>query len=457
MLKFTQEEIAEITGGKLLSDKNGIEIRNFSIDSRTVKDKDFFIAVKGSNFDGHDFVLDAIKKGASGLMVERFTWEHLPQGVDCVIIVDDARRAMGRIAGEIRKRSSAKIVAITGTNGKTTVKDILSYILSFGYKVLRSKKSYNNIIGLSLTLFDLEEEDDIAVLELGTNHPGEIAALAKIANPDIALITNIGSGHLEHFGSREGVLTEKVSLLDFLPEGGLALLNRDDSLLAATGGRSGTGKFYGTHPGCDFRISSIMKKERGYEFLFNGERFFLPLEGIHNVYNASSALAVAMCLGMETGIMREALRGVTLPEMRLERINMNGITFINDSYNANPDSFECALEVLKETISPRRGVIAGEMMELGGATDELHRTVGRSIAVKGIDFVISLGEMSRGILRGALEYGMDERNTYFAKDHEDAARMLQRLAGAKAAVLLKGSRKTKMEEVLKCFTTCCTH
>ena len=457
MIKLSVNEIARMTGGKLSSKEPEAPVIGFSIDSRTIKPGEFFIAIKGDNFNGHDFICQAAEKGASGLIVEYPPDPACPGTVDHVITVEDTCEAMGMIAAGIRKRVDIPVVCITGTNGKTTVKNILSGILSARYNVLSCRKSYNNIIGLSLTLFDLDLSHDVAILELGTNHPGEISKLAEIAGPHMAVITNIGDGHLESFIDREGVFIEKIRLLDFLPDMGIAFLNKDDCLLTRAGARNAMKKFYGMSAGCDFLITGLFKKEEGYNFSLNGNEFFLPLGGAHNVYNAAAAIAVSEYFGMSYEEIREALKGVSLPEGRIEKVNINGLVFINDSYNANPGSFESALKVLQDNgAAGPKGVVTGDMLELGAESDEFHRMVGRSIAVGGVDFLITVGSGARHIAEGAVESGMEEDRVLCAADHEDAAGMIRQIADSGTVILLKGSRATRMEEVLKCFTTSCT-
>jgi len=451
MIELTVKDIARVTGGRFFSKKKETVIKGFSIDSRTIAPGQFFIAVKGENFDGHDFVGDAADKGAAGLVVEH-SLKALPmEKVDHVIVVEDVREAMGMIAAQIRSRVDIPVICVTGTNGKTTLKGILSRILSSGYSVLESRKSYNNVIGLSLTLFDLDPSHDMAVLELGTNHPGEIAELARIARPSVAIITNIGDGHLEYFVDRGGVFKEKMHLLDFLPPSGVAFLNKDDVFLSGVDRQGIVKKFYGLSDGCDFRISDVVKRGNGYGFSLNEKEYFIPLAGEHNVHNAAVAIAAAEHSGVNYENIRKKLEEVSLPEMRLESVDVDGMMFINDSYNANPDSFECALRTLQAGSAGRyKGVVAGEMLELG------HRMIGRSIADKGIDFLITLGISAGHMIKGALESGMEKERVLCAKSHEEAAEMVRRMARPGTVVLLKGSRASRMEEVIKCFTIFCT-
>ncbi|MCK4852326.1 MAG: UDP-N-acetylmuramoyl-tripeptide--D-alanyl-D-alanine ligase, partial [Candidatus Omnitrophica bacterium] len=335
MIRLSVREIARVTGGRMLSTDEDVPVSGFCTDSRTMGPGQFFIALKGKNFDGHDHIREAVARGARGIIAERMTVDygagrHRPH----IIIVENTLTAMGQIAGHIRRKAGIPVVCITGTNGKTTVKDILSHLLSFKYRLLKSRGSFNNLIGVSLTLFELEPSHEMAVIELGSNHPGEIAHLARITAPRAAVITNIGHGHLEFFGGREGVFREKVSLLERLPDPGAAFLNGDDDYLSGVRIDADT-RFFGRSRDCDLRITGIRKQGTGHGFDLDGERFFVPLEGEHNVYNAAAAVAAAAYFGMDHRVIRERLSGVSLPRMRLEKIVVDGILFINDACNAN--------------------------------------------------------------------------------------------------------------------------
>lgn len=457
MVKLSVKDILASTGARLISGSETAEVPSLSTDTRNIIPGSFFIAIKGRSFDAHDFVVEALEAGAAGAVVDKPV--DLPDSLQGkhVIMADDTTSAMGKIAALIRSRVDIPVICITGTNGKTTTKEILAHVLSSKFKVLKSKKSFNNIIGLSLTLFDMEADHQAAVLEVGTNHPGEIAELASIASPRVAVITNIGDGHLEFLGDRRGVLKEKASLLDSLPVSGLAILNKDDELLSGLKGRGFEIRSFGRAEGSDLRIADIRKTDCGYVFSANGERYSLPLEGEHNVYNAAAAISVARYLWMTPQEIRESLVSVCLPDMRLQKVAAGGNTFINDSYNANPCSFECALKVLGECGDPKRkGVVAGDMMELGARAGDFHRQIGRSIAEKGMDFLVAVGSNAQNTIDGAVEHGMDSSRALRASDHKEAADMVRRLAPDGAVILLKGSRSSKMEEVLKCFTTSCT-
>ena len=368
------------------------------------------------------------------------------------IVVRDTREAMGAIAKGMRERVKIPVVCVTGTNGKTSVKEILAQILSSRFKVLKSKKSYNNVIGLSLTLFDLDLSHEVAVLEVGTNHPGEIKYLSQIAKPTIAIITNIGRGHLKHLQDKRGVFQEKISILESLPEDGAAILNKDDVFLKNTSSITKNVDFFGTTEGSDYKIDDIRETGGSITFMLGEEEYWAPYSGTHNANNTAAAIVACKHLGMDYDQIKSALKKVTLSSMRLEIVETGGITFINDAYNANPDSFECALNVLKNVDQKgQRGVVAGEMKELGADRDNLHRELGENIASKGIDVLIVLGDHAKLIAEGARESGMSEKNIYFAESHEEAAEKIRDIFKPNDVILIKGSRLSKMEEIIKCY------
>ncbi len=454
MIELTIGEILRVTRGELLAPGENSGVSGFSIDSRTIEPGQFFIAVKGGNFDGHDYIKDAIEKGASGVLYEKDLCRETPVISGYCIAVDDTLKAMGEIASLIRSKVDIPVVCITGTNGKTTVKDILTQIVSFTKKALASKRSFNNIFGVSLTLFELDTSHEILILELGTNHPGEIAALAAIARPTHAVITNIGSGHIGLFGSIKDIVDEKVSMLEMLPAEGKALLNGDNEYLRCAGADRRGAMYFGFSEGCDHRISDTGHKEASTFFSLKGNSYSIPFEGRHNVYNAAAAISAALSLGFDPESIRKSLSGAVLPEMRLEKNIFNDILFINDSYNANPDSFEAALEMMGEMSSRgKKIVVAGDMFELGDFSIEFHKQVGKSITLKNMDYLVTLGEEAKCIAEGARLSGMNEEKIFVTNSYGEAAGIISGLASPGDVVLIKGSRGMKMEEVLSCFTT----
>ncbi|MFH1411134.1 MAG: UDP-N-acetylmuramoyl-tripeptide--D-alanyl-D-alanine ligase [Candidatus Omnitrophota bacterium] len=454
MIDLRLKDLADAAGGRILRGAGEQSVKGISIDSRTVRNGDMFAAVRGKNFDGHDFVKEALDRGASGIIVSRKMPRDIMDMCGAVLEVGEVTPAAADIAGEIRKRMNGKVIAVTGSNGKTTVKDMLSWLLSGKDKVLASKRSFNNIIGLSLTLFDAEPYHETAVLELGTNHPGEMAVLGRIARPDVIVITNIGRAHMEFFSSKEGVLKEKTALTKYLRQGGKIFVNGDDPLLRDFGDSRDDVISFGMSGWNDMRIEDVSRRDGGYRFRLQGKSYFFPQDGLHNVYNVSAAIAVALDFVGESPSIEERVRTVALPPMRLERVTAGGIDFINDSYNANPDSFKCALDVLSENACKGgRVVVAGDMMEMGEESEAVHRELGRRIAESGADMLVAVGTWSDVTAEGALAAGMDKGRVTVAKDHGHAAEIIKNRISEGSCVLLKGSRAAKMEDILKCFMT----
>ncbi|MFH1837423.1 MAG: UDP-N-acetylmuramoyl-tripeptide--D-alanyl-D-alanine ligase [Candidatus Omnitrophota bacterium] len=455
MIKFDIEKMIEITGGRSLKRSSDEMISGFSIDSRTIKAGDIFLAVKGENFDGHSFLEDALDRGASGIIISQDVPDNIKEKARDIIFVGDVLKAIADISREIRKSIGAKVIAVTGSNGKTTVKDYLANIVSSEYNVLVSKRSFNNLIGVGLTLFEAQNSHDIVILELGTNHPGEMGVLGEIANPDIALITNVGRSHMEFFHDTEGVFKEKTSLLDHLAPGGQAFINGDDILLRKIKGKRTDIKSYGMGKNNDIVISNISKGKRGYRFFVGEDDYMFSGEGLHNVQNAAAAISVAGYLGIKKNNIREKIKDAPLPPMRLERIEAGDLIFINDAYNANPDSFERALDVLEDaSCEGDRVIIAGDMFELGERSAEFHRELGKSIAGRKIKFLIATGKWAHETIKGAADAGMPIENTLRSEDHKTISGFIRLKAAKRSTILLKASRKAKLEEILRCFTTC---
>lgn len=456
-MELTLKDAVDFSEGRLISKGEDLPVKRFSLDSRTAGPGDVFIAVKGTNFDGHDFIEEALLKGVSAVIAERFPVRDPDTGVKNLIMVKDSIKAMAKVASCLRKVFDTRVICVTGTNGKTTVKDLTAFLLSARYKVLKSRASYNNVFGVCLTIFEMDGSHEAAVLELGTNSPGEIAFLSEVASPDIAVITNVGRGHLERLEGKDGVFREKASILSGLRPGGIAIVNGDDEMLSKlTTAKNGI-FYYGTGKGCKLTISGIEDVLSGVKFFADGEEFFLPFFGRHNVYNAAAAISVAKIMGIPVTDIKDRIKNSQLPGMRLEKSEISGIIFLNDAYNANPDSFNAALDALSST-RPRgeRWVVAGDMKELGKGAREMHRSLGARVASLGLDFLITIGELADDILEAAIASGMDEKRTFSARSHCEAASKINETAPPGTIVLVKGSRLMKMEEVIKCFTTCCT-
>ena len=466
---FSVADILEATGGKLL--KGGAEIRfsSVSTDTRTIKQGALFIAIKGPNFDGHNFIEEAISRGAIGAVVIPSTqWgEGKVKGSGFVIIeVKDTVKAMGDIAKAHRIKFNIPVIAITGSNGKTTTKEMTAAILAKKYNVLKNEGTENNFIGVPSTLLRLDSRYEIAVLELGSNHSGEIARLAEIAQPSLAVIVNAGPSHLEFFNTVDNVRKEKLSLLKRLGSGDLSVINGDDldgsavygddaRLVKEAKAMRDEVVTFGLSEGCDFRATEVKEGERGIDFILNSDRrFHLNFLGRHNIYNAIAAVAAGSLYGVSAEEAAAVLKDFKLPKLRMEFIEEDGIKFIFDCYNSNPSSMAGAIETIKEmNPSGRKILVAGDMLEMGKAGPDLHKNIGRLAAAAGVDILMGVGPLSGFILEGAQEEGIGEKSLLRFENSAAAAKALKDILKEGDLVLVKGSRGMKMEEIKRCFTT----
>lgn len=449
---FTVSDLLEATGGALQRGDPRLFVNGISIDSRTLKGRQAFVAIRGKNFDGHDFIGQAARKGASCIILERAA--GVP-GSAAVIKVQDTTRALAEIARSLRLKFKTPVIAVTGSNGKTTTKEMAAWVLSAKFSVLKNEGTENNHIGVPLTLFRLGSVHDIAVLEMGTNHFGEIAYLARTALPDIGIITNIGPAHLESFGDLKGVLREKRALLDGLRKPGIAILNADDSLLRAELKKRSRATFaigVGVRHPAEFRASAIKRTPAGLEFLVNEKfRFTLRTQGYYNIYNALSAIAAGRVFGLSYKDIASRLARFEFPRGRLTITQPRKIRLLDDTYNANPASLAQALEMLRAlTVKGRKILVMGDMLELGRRSAAFHRKAGAH-AARICDIFITVGRRARLAAEAARSSGMGKGCVYSCDTSQEAAELLCAGVGLKAgdAVLVKGSRMMKMEEVCK--------
>ncbi len=430
-----------------------LEVGRISTDTRALGKNDVFLALSGPNFDGHDFVADALEKGAKHFVIS--DPKKAPKGECNVILVDDVLAAYGDLAAYWRHKFNIPAVAITGSSGKTTVKELIAHILSSKFSVLKNRGTENNLVGVPKTILQLEPSHDMMVLEIGTNQPGEIARLSSIVSPQVGVITLIGHSHLEGLKSVEGVYAEKLSLLSSLERGGTLFLNGEDLMLkkASSGAhrvlRAGFGK-----EGNQFYAENIWCHETGSSFHLNGKDLFeIPLLGKHNILNALLAISVGATLGLGVEDMRKSLKEFKPISGRLHMKNFEGITFIDDSYNSNPASFRAALEALKGfRIRGKKGVVFGDMLELGGMGEELHRDIGTLLSTLYFDFVIATGPLSHLAADEAVKRGLSASKISLAKNSSEAGALCRKMVSAGDMVLVKGSRGMKMEKVFECFT-----
>jgi len=454
-------EIIKITNGKLLSGNPDTDIdpSKISTDSRTIGKGEFFIALKGPNFDGSDFMGEVFKKGAIGAIVSA-PGPLFPRPRDkgrgrlapkLIIQVKDSTKALQDIAADHRRKFKIPVIAVTGSNGKTTVKDMIASVMSTKYNVLKSEGTNNNHIGVPQTLLKLNPGTDVCVLELGTNHRGEIRNLSAISLPTIAVMTNIGPSHLEFLGDLEGVYEAKREILEFLDEKGVVVLNGDDRfLLRIREGKRKEALRYGFRRSNDFVAEALPSGRESLTFVVNNRIVIgLKLFGPHNVYNALAAIAVASRFGIDNKAVREALFNYRPASMRLDHKEVNGINVLDDAYNSNPSSMTAALQAIRHYPANARWVVAGDMLELGDEAVRFHKEAGESIARSGIDGLITFGELSKHMLSQAVKSGMDKERSWHCTTHEEIAGIIKKVTREGDAVLLKGSRGMRMEKVLE--------
>lgn len=432
------------------------EVKGISIDSRTIRPQEAFIAIKGENFDGHNFIEEAIKKGAKAVIAQSSNYRITKSlnGI-CLIEVKDTIKALGDIAQYQREKFAAPVIAITGSNGKTTAKEMLACVLGRNFRVLKNEGTKNNQIGLPLTLLNLNDSYDFAVLEIGTNNFGEVDYLAKIARPNIGIITNIGPSHLEYLKTLKGVLKEKIALLKHLNNPYIAILNTDDNLLKQfilKNSKKPVIFGFGMKNKGDIFATKIRLLNENLNFLVNEKyRFRLNTLGHFNIYNALAAITVARILGMRYPDIIGALSNFNFPQNRLKLIKLKEIKFIDDTYNSNPLSLKRALEVLNNFRTKGRKIfVMGDMLELGRDEELFHRNIGRNVG-RICDILITVGRLSRFTAAVARSYGLDIKNIFTCASSLEARDILfnKIFPSTDDIVLVKGSRSMKMEEIFK--------
>ncbi len=437
-----------------------MEIKGIAIDSRSVKEGELFVALKGDRFDGHDFVPEAIKKGAWGALVERYTLEDKYTslgGLKNMLPVEDTLYALQEMAHMHRKKFIIPVVGITGSNGKTTTKEMLACILKQNGPVLKNEGNLNNHIGVPLTLLKLEARHKAAVVEMGMSALGEIDMLARLATPDVGVITNIGPAHLEFLGSMDKVAEAKGELLDNLRSDGTAVLNADDRYCEALKKKfSGRIITFGIENKADVCGMDLLQEKNFTDFAIavGAAKVNVRLRAVgkHNVYNALAAAAAAIATGMSVDAVKYGLEDFSPLAMRSELRQVNGRTVLADCYNANPASMEAALVTLMTLAAGKQAVaVLGDMLELGDASSEAHRDIGRIAARLGVNLLITTGTLAKQIARGASEAGMPNARVLQADTHSEVAHLLRKLTYPGDAVLIKGSRGMKMETILEEF------
>ena len=442
------EELLSATGGECELKEIA---QGYSIDSRTIRPGELFFAVKGERLDGHDYVHQALERGAVSAVVRKDQLARYAVKT-CLLAVDDTLVALQTLATAVRRLWGKPAIGITGSVGKTTTKDAVAHLLSAKYRVHSSKGNFNNHFGLPLGLLKLEPEHELAVIEMGMSHAGEIAALARIALPDEGIVTTVAPVHLEYFDSLAGIARAKYELIQALPAGGTAILNADDEYVSQFG-RDFKGKvvLFGLKPTADVRAETIeLLGPQGarFDLVANGERIQVtsPLLGQHNVYNVLAAAAVALEHELTLSEIARTLSSLTAADKRGQVVQLDNITVINDCYNSSPKALMAAVDTLTAVPGKRHIVVAGEMLELGPTGERLHRECGASIAGKKLDFLLGVRGLAGAMVEAAKAQGMAAE---FVATPEEAGAWLASNARPGDVVLLKASRGVKLEKALE--------
>ncbi len=441
-------EIAEFMGGKILRGNPENFVRGYSIDSRTIKEGEIFFALKGDR-DGHDFVLDALRNGGVGAVVSKMV--NIPEN-KVLIYVEDTLKALQNLAKKVVERLKPKVVGITGSAGKTTVKEGTFYLLSKFKKCIKSPGNLNNHIGLPLSILNIGVEDEIAILEMAMSSRGEIKTLTEIAPPDVSVITNINPVHLQFFSSIEEIALAKKEILDGTKEGGVAILNGDDPLVRKISvDFRGEKIFFGEGEGNQIRISDIKRDgEFGIEFTIDleGEREKVQLKPVTKpfIFNILPAIGVVSAFGFKLKDISPYISNFKPFKMRGEIIFLGNKILIDDSYNSNPRALSTMLEEIYHARG-RKIAVLGDMLELGGREEEFHREIGRSLANLRIDFLVTVGKLASLIGEEAVKWGMVKENFRSFSDSESASEFVEKIVKDGDVILVKGSRRLKMEVI----------
>ena len=445
------KEIATMSGAMLLNDNPNTLLTSISKDTRTIKPGDLYVGLRGDNFDGNLFAEEAINQGAAALLLDSPEIASRLSKTQPVLLAKDSLKALTNLAREWRSRLNIQAIGITGSSGKTSTKDFTAAVMETRFQTVKTAGNFNNHIGVPLSILSATSKDEAAVWEIGMNHPGEIAPLADLIQPHCAIITNIGVAHIEYMGSREAIALEKGMLAEAVPPRGSVILNHDDDKTDSIAARCLAKVIRSGISGGDLTATDVVSDINGTTFTIhhqgNKHAAHIPVPGIHMVQNALLALTAGLQFGisLETGI--KGLAKVKIAAGRLENKTIKGVTYIDDSYNANPDSMEAALKTLRGMAGAgHRIAVLGKMGELGEHAAEGYDRTGKA-AAKWADILITVGPEASQIAQSARAEGLTR--IHETTDTASAARMLEQLAKEKDIVLIKGSRSAKMEAIIQ--------
>ena len=449
--EITVDEILKVLKGELLSGTL-CSFFGVSTDTRLMGPRQLFFAIKGPNYDGHDFVNEARKKGATGAIVSR---EVEVEDDDFVIIkVKDTRKALLSLAAFWRsKHPQTIVIAITGTNGKTTTKEMLRWLLSAVGPTVASVRSYNNDIGVPLTLFEIRPYHRYCIVEIGASATGEISALAKAAAPDVAVVTNIGTAHLEGFKTRKNIIKTKGEILKALNSNGFAVLNADDSAFESLKDnvKASVFTFSMEEDDADIRPEEVVMQTANIHFVIEDTPSFLPMGGLHNLYNALAALTVVKGLDLDLSRSARRLKGFTPPPMRSNIFYTGPVVTINDAFNSNPSSFNASMAYFDDIASPNKIFVMGDMLELGKESEAFHREAGERLAESSVNTLIVAGSEVKATVE-AFKEKCDKPVFHFEPDQRsELVNLLVEKAEGGGAVFVKGSRAMRLENIVSLF------
>lgn len=450
MKKISVEDIIKAVNGKInINIDTNICIQNVCTDTRKIQKGDLFIAIEGENFDGHDFINTAFEKGASVCICHKKINSNKP-----IIYTEDSKKALGDLASYYLSLFNLKVVALTGSTGKTTTKDMIASCLSLKYNTVKTEGNFNNDIGMPLTIFNVEDDTQVLVLEMGMNNFGEIRYLSKIAKPDIALITNIGVSHIENLGSREGIFRAKYEIFDYLKDTGVKILNADDDMLKSVKSEDISKKvyFYSLNNSVDAYATNIVEKGLDGTFAkinYNGEKSFdlnLKMPGVHILSNALATTLICDELNLSSDEIKKGLENFKASKMRLDIIKTKNYTIINDTYNANPNSMKASINILKNA-NGRKVAILGDMLELGIYENEMHFEIGKYAIENDVDELICIGEKSYFMIEGAKSVNKNSILHYF-ETQDEFLKNIKSILKNKDNILIKASRGMKLENTV---------
>ena len=452
------KKIVEITNGNLIYGDENIICKTYSKDTRTINKGDTYLGIKGENFNGSNFYIEALHKGANVCVLQdvEIDLEKIKEYKEIAIIkVQNVEKALQKIAEYKRSLYNIPVVGITGSVGKTSTKDIISSIMARKYKVLKTQGNLNNQIGLPLTILSLRDEDAL-VVEMGMGDLGEIRNLSKIAKPDIAVITNVGTSHIGNLGSRENILKAKLEIIEGLKENGTLIINNDNDMLHKWNEEEKMKNVvtFGIDEKSTFMAKNIKLYENSsnYDINFNGKIYNIQINigGKHFVYNSLCAIAVGTIFGISIEEIKKGIEKFELTKSRMEIIKKDSITIINDCYNASFDSMKASIEYLKsQNNSGRKIAVLGDMLELGEFSKDLHEKVGKVAAENNIDILITIGKESKNIARAARYSGIDEKNIFEFNNNEEGIEKIKEIIRQNDIILIKASNGMNFKEIVE--------